>query len=83
MTEITEALSRPVVVALRRLITLRNEYVAFTGQFSLRDSDASTLCLHWQHSLHSAELRVDFKDLRYRLTVSEGEGGLREVRLID
>ena len=81
VAEITEALSRPVVVGLQRLIRLRNRHAAFTGQFRLLDSDASTLCLHWQAGMHTAELRVNFKDLSYRLTVSEGDGGLCEVLL--
>jgi sucrose phosphorylase len=81
--EIDSALAQPVVQALLRLIKLRNEHAAFGGLFTLLDSDARTLRLHWQLGMHTAELRVNFAELTYRLMVSEADGGLCEVLLVE
>jgi sucrose phosphorylase len=81
--EIEANLQRPVVQALMRLIRLRNDHPAFGGQFSLLSSDATTLSMVWNAAAHSALFSVGLHDLSYRLVLSDGAGGLREVSLLD
>jgi sucrose phosphorylase len=79
--DIGEQLQRSVVKRLLQLICLRNEHPAFTGSFSMLESSATVLAMRWQLGAHSAELQLDFADLSYRLAVSDGNNGQRELHL--
>lgn len=67
--EVQEALSRPVVRSLLKLIRFRNEHPAFQGQFSLLPSADPLLILRWNKDETWAQLEVDFSepgmDIRY------------------
>lgn len=67
--EVQEALSRPVVRSLLKLIRFRNEHPAFQGQFSLLPSADPWLILRWNKDEAWAQLEVDFSepgmDIRY------------------
>jgi sucrose phosphorylase len=60
--EVERALARPVVQKLTELIRLRNSHPAFSGKFSMIDSAAHRLHLHWQHDSQWIDLLVDFAD---------------------
>jgi sucrose phosphorylase len=60
--EVQEALTRPVVQNLLKLIRFRNEHPAFQGTFSLLQGDDSLLMIRWDHVGTWAQLRVDFSE---------------------
>ncbi len=79
--EVQQALAQPVVQRLLRLIQLRNTHAAFGGSFTLLDTDAQTLGLHWQHGVHTAALHVNLASLRCTLQLDDGDGALRAFDL--
>lgn len=60
--EIQEALARPVVQDLLKLIRFRNEYPAFQGTFSLLSCDEPSLEICWNNVETWACLKVDFSE---------------------
>jgi sucrose phosphorylase len=67
--EVEQALQKPVVQSLLRLIRLRNECPAFQGRFDCLPSDDGVLHLRWTHAAHEAVLRVDMAMRAMQLTV--------------
>ncbi len=59
--EIENAMRKPVVQRLLKLIRFRNEYPAFNGKFIIFDSDKNTLNLRWEKSNKMCQLNVDLK----------------------
>jgi sucrose phosphorylase len=72
--EVTAQLDRPVVQDLLELIALRNEHPAFSGEFTLRDSDQFVLALRWMRDEHWAELTVDLASAEFDLAYSHHHG---------
>lgn len=58
--EVQEALTRPVVQNLLRLIQFRNEFPAFQGDFSLITCDDPLLIIRWDTAEAWARLTVNF-----------------------
>jgi sucrose phosphorylase len=78
--EIDEALGRPVVQRLLRLIRLRNEHPAFGGDLLVPDRPDHGIALEWRKEGHRASLEVDL--LRREATIrATGEGGESEWKL--
>ena len=72
-TELREALDRPVVQSLMRLIRFRNSHPAFGGEFS-SSGEPSTLTLAWRLDDDQAVLWADLAAGTYSLTYScDGE----------
>ena len=69
--EIDTELKTPVVQHLLQLIRLRNTCPAFDGACELLESGDTTLHLRWRNAGSSAELVVDFADLRYRVLMDD------------
>jgi len=65
--EVADALRRPVVRELCRLIRLRGTHPAFRGTFEVRDTTADALSLSWRAGNARADLAVDLRNGRYRL----------------
>lgn len=72
--ELEQALQKPVVQDLIRLIRLRNSHPAFQGQFHLKSGPDHSISLRWVRGADIAHLRVCFDDLRYGLEVSGKDG---------
>jgi sucrose phosphorylase len=68
--EIKRDLTRAVVRDLIALIRLRNDHPAFSGAFTLADSDDQTLSMRWQKGADFAELRVSLATTDYQLRYS-------------
>jgi sucrose phosphorylase len=68
--EVAQALERPVVQALLRLIRLRNSHPAFGGAFTLLDTPAHIFGARWEHADDWAELQVDLASREHRLRYS-------------
>jgi sucrose phosphorylase len=75
-SEIDEAMQRPVVQDLCRLIRLRNTHPAFNGEFRIADTADEVLELRWTAGSASATLRVDLPTGEHRLTYT-GESEMR------
>ncbi|MEU8233283.1 hypothetical protein AB0C12_27195 [Actinoplanes sp. NPDC048967] len=68
--EVVEALRRPVVTELCRLIRIRNAHPAFLGTFSLTSAPAGELRMAWRAGGARAELWVRLADASYRLELT-------------
>jgi sucrose phosphorylase len=68
--EMEEALGRPFVADLCRLIRLRNAHPAFGGTFEMAPSPEDVLDLWWRNGREFARLRVDLRSSVYRIEVS-------------
>ena len=60
--EIQEALARPVVQDLIKLIRFRNEHPAFQGGFSMLESDDQSLSIRWDNAEIWAQLMINFAE---------------------
>jgi sucrose phosphorylase len=76
-TEILAELKRPVVADLVNLIRLRNEHPAFSGAFTLMESDCASIGMRWDHRGEFAELRVNLATAMYALIFSTPNGERR------
>jgi sucrose phosphorylase len=68
--EIEQALQKPVVQDLVRLIRLRNSHTAFYGRFHLESEADDRLSLRWECGVEFAQLQVSFNELSYQLSFS-------------
>ena len=75
--EVNVALTQPVVQDLLALIRLRNSHPAFSGDFTLLNSDAQTLAMQWRSAGASARLTVNLADLHCELFSDDGGGERR------
>ena len=70
LPEIAQALERPVVKNLLRLIAFRNSHAAFNGTFTLERSSSHELALRWDRADAYARLHIDFPanafEIKYR-----------------
>ena len=69
--EVQEALARPVVQNLLKLIRFRNEHPAFQGMFSLLSYADPLLVIRWNHAETWARLKVDFTESYMEICYSE------------
>ncbi len=69
--EVEQALQKPVVQDLMRLIRFRNEHPAFDGTFTLQDSDDHVLSLRWDKGEDWTQLVMDFREAAYDLSYSD------------
>jgi len=70
-SDIDEALSKPVVKGLIKLIKLRNCSDAFNGEFTVSLGD-NILSLAWEKGNDKVDLRVEMESLEATITLFEG-----------
>jgi len=75
--EILAELQRPVVADLVSLIRLRNEHPAFSGAFTLMESDSTSIGMRWDKGGVFAELRINLATAMYALIFSSACGEQR------
>jgi sucrose phosphorylase len=80
LNEINQALNKPVVQSLCRLIALRNQHPAFSGEFELHQSDDATFIMHWKNSDDWAQLNAQFNLGQASLRYTD-QGSIRELLL--
>jgi sucrose phosphorylase len=71
-TELAEALERPVVAALARLIRFRNAHPAFQGEFSCPDAPAGAIRLRWRNGREQVEVAANLAAGSYSLGYTDG-----------
>lgn len=76
--QVAEALRRPVVAALTRLIRFRNAHPAFGGAFSMPPAPAGSLALAWHAGTERVELTADLAAATYSLSFTV-EGQVRTI----
>jgi sucrose phosphorylase len=81
VAEVAQALERPVVQALLRLIRLRNSHPAFAGAFSLLDTPDHSFGARWENADDWAELQINFVTRDYSLRYS-ANGEVRQLELL-
>jgi sucrose phosphorylase len=69
--EVQEALARPVVENLLKLIRFRNEHPAFQGTFALLSDADRLLEISWKNAETWARLKVDFSESYMEIDYSE------------
>ncbi|WP_372635561.1 sucrose phosphorylase [Cohnella sp.] len=72
--EIEQALEKPVVQRLLKLIRFRNEYGAFDGQFDVVESRADEVRLRWSKGELSCELSIDLNDFQTVIRYVDDKG---------
>jgi sucrose phosphorylase len=68
--EVNQALQRPVVQSLFKLIRFRNRHPAFDGMFSLPETEESKIILRWDNDDAWAMLEVNFASGSYQISSS-------------
>ncbi|WP_394223291.1 sucrose phosphorylase [Alteromonas gracilis] len=77
---IENAVQKPVVEGLMRLIRLRNECDAFNGEFDVKYTN-DVLVLSWENNNDTASLNIDFSTMEATInTVTGGEESALPVR---
>jgi len=69
--EIDKAVKKEVVQRLLKLITFRNEYSAFDGEFSVLDSDELNIVLMWKKGTKHCKLSVNLKTFNSEIAFGE------------
>jgi len=71
LEEIADAVQKPVVQRLLKLMEFRNSYPAFNGKFALRKSKDTELAMEWTHKQHVATANINVKNHTTRITYSD------------
>ncbi len=69
--ELVNALNRPVVQKLLKLIKFRNSHPAFNGFFTLEPSNSESLGLSWKNEGNWNKLVIDYTDLSFQISYNE------------
>lgn len=80
LEEIDEAVQRPVVKRLLKLMRFRCSYPAFEGRFELHYSNDSSVAMAWRHGEHYCHLFVDLNFNTTKITYLD-EKTLQKKRL--
>jgi sucrose 6(F)-phosphate phosphorylase len=70
--EIDQALKRPVVQRILRLIRLRHSHPAFDGAFRVEPLTTTSLHFHWERDENTCDLEVDLDSGRCVVTARDG-----------
>lgn len=68
--ELVNAIKRPVVQKLLKLIKFRNSHKAFNGVFSLKSTSQKSLIINWKNGEEWTKFDVDFNNLSYTISFS-------------
>ena len=81
VAEVEQALQKPAVQRLLRLIRFRNEYPAFDGDFKVLEAAENELALEWQKDGRVCRLRVDLQRPETAIVYRDETGGMTEYRV--
>lgn len=74
--EIETAVKKPVVQRLLKLIRFRNEYPAFNGEFTVRDSPDTEIHLFWKKDEKSCNLHIDLNTFTSEIRFQDDTGSI-------
>ncbi len=69
--EIREALKKPVVQRLLKLMEFRNNYPAFNGEFNLFKSKNTELHVEWTHKKYSVTAKINVKTFEIKIIYTD------------
>jgi len=79
--EVVQAVQKPIVQRLLRLIQFRNEYPAFNGDLRVLDSNDSELVLAWQKADKMCRLNVDLDTYQAVIAYTDDTGEMVEYKV--
>jgi len=74
LEEIDQGVKKEVVQRLLELIRFRNEYAAFNGEFKVKNSEKSEVCLEWQKNDKTCTLQINLKNYRSVIEYIDNSG---------
>lgn len=77
-SEIDEAITKPVVQRLLKLIKFRNEHPAFDGRFNVNESDDNHLQLSWFNKDYFCSATINLKNKSSLIIYNDSEGKISE-----
>jgi sucrose phosphorylase len=77
LDEIDKDIQKPVVQRLMRLMTFRNTYPAFNGEFSIEESPENELILTRSHGKYQATVHIDLNDYKTVVTYLDRPRGVQ------
>jgi sucrose 6(F)-phosphate phosphorylase len=80
VAEVEQALNKPVVQRLLKLIRFRNEYPAFNGNFTILESSDHQLNLSWEKGSSQCVLKVDLPSSHSIIEYNDSGGGLKQYQ---
>ncbi|MFK4752993.1 sucrose phosphorylase [Oceanobacter antarcticus] len=81
MDEVGEAVQKPVVQRLLKLMRFRNSHPAFDGHFELNFSNSASVDMAWRHGEHYCRAFVDLQFNTARLSYTdEASGEMQEFQ---
>lgn len=69
--ELVNALGRPVVQKLIKLIKFRNSHPAFNGNFTLEPSNSESLKLSWKNEGNWNKLDINYTNMSFQISYNE------------
>jgi len=81
LDEIDQAVSKPVVQRLMKLIRFRNQYPAFDGIFNVSESEDNQIVLSWEKDNSCCILKVDLNTYSTLISYLNEEGQITELKV--
>lgn len=78
LAEIEEAITKPVVKRLFKLIRFRNEHPAFYGTFSLSNSEDTIVKISWEFNNQKCSLNLDLNNFTTLIAYTDKQGNTIE-----
>ncbi len=78
--DVHQALDKPVVQSLKKLIRFRNTHPAFNGEFFLLESAQHLLHIKWEDEEDKAFLKLDLSSMRMDIQFSE-DGEIKRLKI--
>jgi sucrose phosphorylase len=81
VADIENAIKKPVVQRLLKLIRFRNEYPAFNGQFNVLDSENNNIHLSWGNDYYYCELLINLSTFTSQIKFRNELGEIENYKI--
>ena len=81
VADIENAVKKPVIQRLLRLIRFRNEYPAFNGHFNVLDSAGNKIHLSWKNDTKSCDLLIDLITFTSKISFQNDAGKIENYKI--
>jgi sucrose 6(F)-phosphate phosphorylase len=79
--EIEDALNKPVVVRLMKLIRFCGSHPSFVGNFRTTNSGKDEVCLSWVSGSNESSLRITLEDMRTVICYTDSDMNMQQMSL--